>query len=61
MPTRRSPQPIRGFAATRTRRGVVKRAANDIERGREDTDCRDKAGRAPGDCPRPARLKSRKS
>jgi hypothetical protein len=57
MATRRSPQPIRGFAATRTRRGVVKRAANDVERGREDTDCRDKADRAPGDCPRPSPLR----
>jgi hypothetical protein len=60
MPTRRSPQPIRGFAATRTRRGVVKRAANDVERGLEDTECRGEARRSQPECPRPAKLRRKR-
>jgi hypothetical protein len=38
--TRRSPKPIKGFAATRNLRGVIRRAANDVEHGRQDTDLR---------------------
>lgn len=38
--TRKTPKPIKGFAATRSPRGIMKRAAADLEQGQEDTDCR---------------------
>jgi hypothetical protein len=31
---------LRGFAATPDRRGVIKQAASDLQRGLQDTDCR---------------------
>jgi hypothetical protein len=58
MATRRTPEPVKGFAATRGRRGVVKRAANDAAGGRENTDCRGEARTAQPDCPRPSRPKA---
>jgi hypothetical protein len=40
MTSRRSPKPVKGFAATRNLRGITRRAANDVEQGRQDTDLR---------------------
>ena len=36
---------LRGFAAKRDLRGVIKQAASDLQRGLEDTDCRGAAAR----------------
>ena len=53
--SRRTPRPVRGSAATRTPRGIIKRAEADLEEGRENTDCRrpDRSSRA--HCPSPAK------
>ncbi|HYX65443.1 MAG TPA: hypothetical protein VE935_14600 [Burkholderiales bacterium] len=55
--SRKTPRPLRGFAATRTPRGIIKRAEADLEAGREDTECRrpDRSSRA--HCPTPAKTK----
>jgi hypothetical protein len=53
--TRRTPKPIKGFAATRSSRGIIKRAAADLEQGKADTDCRRPDGSSRKDCPTPAR------
>ncbi|HEX7055552.1 MAG TPA: hypothetical protein VF211_16630 [Burkholderiales bacterium] len=37
---RRTPKPVKGFAATRSSRGIIKRAAADLAAGRENTECR---------------------
>jgi len=51
---RKAPKPVRGFAATKSPRGIIRRAEADLEQGREDTDCR-RADRTSGkDCPTPA-------
>jgi hypothetical protein len=44
---------IKGFAATRGPREVVKQAASDLEHGLEDTDCRVPAKSSERRCPRP--------
>jgi hypothetical protein len=49
-PTRNT---IKGFAATRGPREVVKQAASDLEHGLEDTDCRVPAKSSERHCPRP--------
>lgn len=54
--TRKSPKPIKGFAATRSSRGVMKRAESDLERGLEDTDCRRPDLTSRKDCPAPKRI-----
>jgi len=55
MATRKTPRPIKGFAASPSRRRVIQRAANDMERGREDSECRGEARTAQPDCPRPSK------
>lgn len=40
-----------GFAATRSPRGIMKQAANDLERGLENTDCRQPDATSQADCP----------
>ena len=42
-PTRRTKKTIRGFAATRSSRGIIRQAAADIEHGLVDTEERGKA------------------
>lgn len=44
---------IKGFAATRGPRDVIKQAQADLARGLEDTDCRVTAKSSKRDCPRP--------
>lgn len=55
--TRKTPKPIKGFAATRSSRGIIKRAAADLEQGQENTDCREADRRSGGDCPKPSAKK----
>jgi hypothetical protein len=52
---RRTAKPIKGFAATRSSRGIIKRAAADLEEGKADTDCRRSDRTSRKDCPAPAR------
>jgi len=54
---KRTGKTMRGFAATRDPRGVVKQAQADLERGLEDTDCRGTKKTTDSPCPkrRPAR------
>lgn len=56
---RKAPRPIKGFAATGDVRSVMRRAANDVEQGRQDTECRGEARtvrpRSADPCPRPVR------
>jgi len=42
---KRRAKTVRGFAATRDLRGVIRQAATDVRRGLEDTDCRGAATR----------------
>jgi hypothetical protein len=46
---------LTGFAATRSSRGIMKRAAADLEQGLENTDCRIPDPTSQEHCPRPAR------
>ena len=42
-PTRRTKKTIRGFASTKSSRGIIRQAASDVERGLVDTEERGKA------------------
>jgi hypothetical protein len=48
-------------AATRSSRGVMKRAASDLERGLKNTDCRSPDATSARECPTPSRAKRRRS
>lgn len=37
---RRTPKPVKGFAASPDRRRIVRRAHADLAQGQENTDCR---------------------
>jgi hypothetical protein len=51
---------LKSWAAGRGRREITKRAAEDLQRGLKDTDCRGVDKPAQADCPRPARKRRRK-
>jgi len=42
-PTRRTKKTIRGFASTKSPRGIIRQAASDVARGQVDTEERGKA------------------
>jgi hypothetical protein len=48
---RKTPRPVKGFAATRSARGIIKRAEKDLAQGRENTDCRSPDASSAADCP----------
>jgi hypothetical protein len=56
---KRTSKTIKGFAATRGPRDVIKQAASDTEHGLEDTDCRAPAKSSERHCPRPGRRKNK--
>jgi hypothetical protein len=57
MPTRKrnTRNTIHGFAATKSSRGVMRQAADDLERGQKNTDCRLPDGSSEKACPTPRR------
>lgn len=59
MPARKTPKPVKGFAATRSSRGIIKRAAADLEQGRENTDCRLPDASSEPRCPKPGKRSAR--
>jgi hypothetical protein len=54
MGSKPSPQPTRA-RATRSSRGVIKRAASDLKQGLKNTDCRLPDKSSQGYCPAPAK------
>ena len=55
--SRKTSKPVRGFAATRSPRGIIKRAEADLEAGREDTECRRPDRTSREHCPSPAKAR----
>ena len=56
---KRTSKTIKGFAATRKRRGIIDQAASDVERGLEDTDCRGTKAAKPH-CPPAPKIKKKR-